>query len=685
MSCSLALLLFTGNNLFSQAIFSDWVATSGYKGWDIVNGLACDSNGNVYITGSNTDTTLKVKTEKISTKTKKLLFLSKFDTTGKLLWHKKVITTESAYASLLVITPKNQLYLAGAEEPNNKSKNIDQKYVDFFIANLTTEGEMNWIQHFTGNHLDYFNSISVDSASGNLIIGGYFYDTLRFQKTSIVSKGKSDGILIEFDSNGKFLRSNAIGGKFEDKITSVTVNKWGNSCIAGTFHDKIQLNKKKLGIPKEGSTGIFLARYNSSMDCTNAKLCCWGKNININTSVQCGPLWILAGSFSDFLNINGQSIGSYGSDDIFLLCVDSSLNFHWIKHFGSIKKDRAGSIKAKDDEIILTGSFSSKLYIDNVSLKSKNESSDIFILSLDTTGKLDWVRQIGGEFDDYPRYLEFGKDDYIYLSGSFRGSLTTIKSIQSKGDEDIFIARLENCKKKAPKFKKPESFCQGNTLSLDAGTGYSSYNWDNGLCIQRNITIKTPGDYSLELQSKNGCIVYDTVKVIEIPKPVVFIGNDTTIVDSSILVLKTNPSFKKYFWSNGSKESTITIRGINCIDGINHFWVQVVNEDSCIGFSEIDINKVKSKYTIASELLFSSCVIFPNPATDQIKIYFTNDLPDVEIKLFDINGKALLSRTVFNYQQFELINFNVENYPAGLLTVTIKTNDAFTTKKIILE
>lgn len=686
VSYSFILLLLTGNNLFSQVIFSDWIVTSGFKGWDIVNGLAHDSSGNIYITGSNTDTILKTKSEKISTKTNRYIFLSKFDTTGRQLWQKKVITNDPGYASLLYITSKDQLYMAGAAKQNGTSKQIiDQRHSDFFIANLNTKGEINWIQHFTGNKFDYLNSISVDSISGNLLIAGYFYDTLSFQNSAIVSQGKSDGILLEFDTKGKLLKSVSIGGKKDDKITSVTFDKWRNSCIAGTFQDKIQLNKKRLDVPQEGNMGIYLAKYNPTMDFAGAKVCCWGKNIIIKTSVQCGPLWILAGSFSDYLNINGQSIASNGSDDIFLLCVDSSLNFHWIKHFGSNKKDRVESIKAKDNEIILTGSFCSKLNIDNISLTSLKESRDIFILSIDTTGKLDWIRQIGGEFDDYPRCIEFGNNDYIYLSGSFKGSLKTIKSVQSKGEEDIFIARLENCKKKAPKFRKPESFCQGNTISLDAGDGFIYYNWNNGLCLQKNIEINTPGEYSLELHNKSGCIIYDTVKVIEIPTPLISIGNDTTITDSSILVLKTKPSFNKYLWSNGSKEPTITIHGYNCNEGSNRFWVQVATEDSCLGYSEININKRKSKFTIASEQLNNSCVIFPNPATDRINIYFSIDLANVEIKLFDINGKELNSSILSNYKELQKLYFDVGSYPSGLLTITIKTNNAFITKKIVIE
>jgi len=246
---------------------SDWIATSGFKGWDIVNGLAIDSSGNVYITGSNTDTTLKVKSDKISTKTKKLLFLSKFDTTGQLVWQKKVVTNEPGYASLLFITPKNQVYIAGAYQRINKAKSIDQKHTDFFIANLTTEGELIWNQHFSGNHLDYLNSITIDSISGNLFIGGYFYDTLTIEGKNIVSNGKADAILLEFEPNGKLLKSCSIGGKFEDRINSVTIDKWGNPCIAGIFHDKIQYNRQKLAVPKDGNTGIFLAKYNFLMDC----------------------------------------------------------------------------------------------------------------------------------------------------------------------------------------------------------------------------------------------------------------------------------------------------------------------------------------------------------------------------------------------------------------------------------
>ena len=681
----LVLLLFLRISAFTQVTFSDWIVRSGIKGWDIVNGLACDSNGNVYITGSNTDTTLGLRSEKIATKTKKFNFLSKFDTSGKLLWNRKIVTNEAGYGGLLFITPKNQIYLEGAEVSAKKSKSIDQKHINFFLSSLTPDGKIKWVQQFSGNKFDYFTSLTVDSITNDILLAGYFYDTLDLHKTKVISKGKSDGVFLRFSNDGQLLKSFTIGGKKDDRINSITVDKWGNNCIAGTFQDKIQLGENNPESVNTDNTGVFLAKYDLSGECIAAKQCCWGKNLSVASSANNGRFWIITGSFSDFLNINGQSMGSYGSDDVFVICVDALMNLRWYKHIGGSKKDKASLVKFEGNDIILTGSFCSKLNFDNNSITSLKGSSDIFILSLDTTGKINWSKQMGGEYDDYPRCIETAKNDYIYISGSFRESLNNLDNIQSKGEEDIFVARLEDCKKKAPKFKKPETFCQGDTLSLDAGGGFISYNWNNGLCLQRNILIKQPGDYSLVLQNKNGCIVYDTVKVIEIPSPDVFIGKDTTITDSTILVLKTNTKFKDYLWSTGSKEPTIIVHGFNCLEGPNRFWVQVDNDYRCKGYAEILVSKTKTKPSIVSEALSTSCVIFPNPATNRITVYFTSSLENLELKMFDLFGKELVSRTISKYLKFDQINFDVENYPPGLLTLTIKSKDGFTTKKIILQ
>jgi hypothetical protein len=56
--------------------------------------------------------------------------------------------------------------------------------------------------------------------------------------------------------------------------------------------------------------------------------------------------------------------------------------------------------------------------------------------------------------------------------------------------------------------------CEGNDVILDAGPGYSSYDWFPGGEITQTISITENGDYSVRVTDENGCVNKDTIKLI---------------------------------------------------------------------------------------------------------------------------------------------------------------------------
>ncbi|MFT2007421.1 alkaline phosphatase PhoX [Pontibacter sp. 13R65] len=56
--------------------------------------------------------------------------------------------------------------------------------------------------------------------------------------------------------------------------------------------------------------------------------------------------------------------------------------------------------------------------------------------------------------------------------------------------------------------------CNKCTVTLDAGADYSSYLWSNGATTQ-TLTVDTPGTYSVEVTSANGCKATGSVEVIK--------------------------------------------------------------------------------------------------------------------------------------------------------------------------
>ncbi|WP_055442547.1 DUF7619 domain-containing protein [Lacinutrix himadriensis] len=68
--------------------------------------------------------------------------------------------------------------------------------------------------------------------------------------------------------------------------------------------------------------------------------------------------------------------------------------------------------------------------------------------------------------------------------------------------------------------------------------------------------------------------------------------------------------------------------------------------------------------------------LYPNPVGDQFKIEVTNSNSIIDVKIFDVSGKQLLT-----FKPSE--NYNVKDLVSGVYFVSVQTNDGTVTKKII--
>ncbi|MCK9421795.1 MAG: T9SS type A sorting domain-containing protein [Bacteroidales bacterium] len=690
----LALLLnFSG---IAQMVFSDWIATLGTPGWDLVNDMTGDASGAIYITGSYTDTTISTRSSSLAANTIRTMYVAKIDSSGKIIWNKNVRNCTSGFGSMIARGKDNQVILAGGEEISNKKKKLDACKSVFFISSLNPEGTVNWTQNFTGSKFDYLTSMVVDTLYGEIMITGYFHDTLRIRKQTYIARGLSDGIILRFDLNGAFKSARVLGGGGDDKIHCTAIDSLGNHYIAGIFQRKIQFEKDEkngkdqkdfvLELNNRRERGLFLAKYNHEGEIISAKHLASGEKIKANSVLSIGDLCFIAGSFSDNMLIGDQVLHSRGSDDIFLLCLDRELKIKWYKQIGGMKKDRASKVIQSGNEIILSGSFTSSIDFDQITLTASGNGSDVFLLALDFSGNLKWMQRAGGEANDYATCMMPGSKGYIYLAGSFRQTFAlSEKTLQSAGEEDIFICRLENCSRKAPVFKQPEYLCEGSRLQLDAGEGFTSYDWANGMSRERTFNIDHGGEYPLELISPNGCYIYDTIEVVEIARPVINLGNDTIIADTARLVLQIHEKYARYLWNNGLTSPVYVIKGEELHEGPNLISLTVMNERGCPGYDDIVITMTRTSPNKISEIISGSCILFPNPTQDLVTLYFSFSFKSLELSMYDPMGKEVLARPASEYLKNTHLEFNLGAMPKGLYTLSIKTERGDATKKIILQ
>ena len=129
------------------------------------------------------------------------------------------------------------------------------------------------------------------------------------------------------------------------------------------------------------------------------------------------------------------------------------------------------------------------------------------------------------------------------------------------------------------------SLCTGQQLILNAGAGFTSYQWSTGQ-QQQQIIITQPGSYSIKA-TISGCSSYDSLQLLKIyPLPVVDLGPDTILCLGQQLQLSPGQPQPAYLWNTGSTASMVSISQPGA------YSVRITSQQGCINRDTIIVNFV---------------------------------------------------------------------------------------------
>ena len=123
-------------------------------------------------------------------------------------------------------------------------------------------------------------------------------------------------------------------------------------------------------------------------------------------------------------------------------------------------------------------------------------------------------------------------------------------------------------------------FCDGDSVVLDAGIGFTNYQWSSGQSSQ-NIAATATDDYYVMVTDSNGCVAGSdtiTVTVWDLPEPV--ISGATDFCEGSIIQLDAGAGFVNYNWSTSEITQMIDVSNTDTI------YVQVSDANGCLGVSD---------------------------------------------------------------------------------------------------
>jgi gliding motility-associated-like protein len=222
-------------------------------------------------------------------------------------------------------------------------------------------------------------------------------------------------------------------------------------------------------------------------------------------------------------------------------------------------------------------------------------------------------------------------------------------------------------------------FCIGDSVTFDAGTGWTSIMWPLGVQTQ-TYEVFTQGSFVVDVVDSNGCVDADTVNVQVNPLPVVDLGPSDSICANATVTLDAGAGLSTFAWSNGETTQTVTV-------GPGVYNVAVTDSNGCATTSNVIYffaYPVLDPVTIAGDFSGLEATLAPNYQwyLDSVAIpgatasTFTPDVPGAYMVIVtDPYGCADIVSNVIIVEEIDQIN--AEDIPQGFSPNGDGINDFF--------
>ncbi|NUP05037.1 MAG: hypothetical protein HOW73_03135 [Polyangiaceae bacterium] len=362
------------------------------------------------------------------------VFVSRRSPQGAPIWSTILPSSDYAYPRGIVVRPDGTAIVAGTFRGSLTIGDTTYTNADVnngFIARLDGTGQV-----LGGSRLGDAALVAGldETPDGDLIIGGYFNDTIDFGGGPLTSAGASDLFLARLTAEGEHVASIRLGDAEFDTMTSLDVADDGTIFFAGDF----------LGQPDFGGGPLsdaylgFVASFTDDFDHRFSFSLPMG-DVFVSAAPN-GQVDVVGNGAGDF---GGGQVGNPGSSNLTIVRLDElgehvhSAGYPTMS-FGMLPS----AVSAPDGSIWIVGRNESGIIIDGDFMQPVDEG-DFFIGHFDDDAMPLYAQLYGDAGAEYGRGIALTAGGSAVVGGSFEIEMDTCAgTLMQQGDPDGFLLEI---------------------------------------------------------------------------------------------------------------------------------------------------------------------------------------------------------------------------------------------------
>ena len=250
-------------------------------------------------------------------------------------------------------------------------------------------------------------------------------------------------------------------------------------------------------------------------------------------------------------------------------------------------------------------------------------------------------------------------------------------SVDTAGDYSVVVTNVNGCSEtdtltvvenEAPSISVADAeFCEGESETLDAGSGFASYAWSSTETTQ-TIVVDASGTYEVTVTDANGCTGEATSTVVVNPLPVVDLGADTGVSPGQVIVLDAGNAGSTYNWNTGETTQTVDVE---YADSPAEFSVVVTDANGCSAGDTIYVDQ----NTGIDELVNGSVKVYPNPTRSNATIAIDAVVSgELDVQMYSLTGQQIRNFKQDIYTGYQEVNVDMNNLESGVYFINATLN-----------